>query len=335
MRTALVLACDDNFVPFTSIVARQISHQASEKFPIIVVSDGVTDENKALARQVCPQISFIEASHLFTGVTLPVGRHFTRATYLRLTLDKILADFDRAVYLDSDVSVVADLSPLVGLKPRAAPVVVSYDLILPLDITTRTRLGMSAGAPHFNGGVAVYDLKAIRHERIFEQALDFAQQNPERCEIVDQDALNVVLDGRWQVLDWRWNAMTFRVDGFPSKPYIRHFAGLCKPWTADKRNIESIHISQWRKDLTNCPWPGRFKEAPLKRTANYFLRRYVGPIENTMRSLLYSRSQGVRGAKVRFNRRYPLALREIEAEASEGQLARRFPERTLFGAESA
>ncbi len=56
MKTALVLACDDNYIPYTAVVARRIAGYATEKFPIIVVSDGVSDENKALARKFCPKL---------------------------------------------------------------------------------------------------------------------------------------------------------------------------------------------------------------------------------------------------------------------------------------
>jgi hypothetical protein len=59
MKTALVLACDDRFIPYTAVVARRIARYAAEKFPITVVSDGVSDDNKALALKFCPQISFI------------------------------------------------------------------------------------------------------------------------------------------------------------------------------------------------------------------------------------------------------------------------------------
>ena len=166
-----------------------------------------------------PGITFIEAAPLLEGHTLPPGSRFTRAVYLRLTLDEILADIDHAVYLDSDISPSADVSPMLALRPKVAPVIAAYDLVNALNSDTRTRLGMSESAPCFNSGVVVIDLKAVRNERIFADALEFARQHPDRCLSVDQDALNVVLDGRWQVLDWRWNAMTYRTGQFPSAPF--------------------------------------------------------------------------------------------------------------------
>ena len=329
MKSALVLACDDKFIPFTSVVARRIAHHASEKFPILVLSDGVSDENKARAQSYCPRITFIEAAPLLEGHTLPPGSRFTRAAYLRLTLDDILADFDHAVYLDSDISPLADVSPLLALRPKAAPVIAAYDLVNALNSDTRTRLGMSEGAPCFNSGVVAIDLNAVRNERIFADALEFARQHPDRCLSVDQDALNVVLDGRWQVLDWRWNAMTYRTGQFPSAPFIRHFASTEKPWSANKRGIERHHIEQWRTDLAQSPWPGQFQAEQPRNPITTAAKPYLAAAEDMMRTLVNARRDGPRGIKARFSRHFARALKRIETAAGQEQLAVRFPEVAL------
>jgi lipopolysaccharide biosynthesis glycosyltransferase len=261
MKTALVLACDDRFVPFTAVVARRIVRNAQEKFPITVISDGVSDENKALARKFCPEISFIEAASLFKDRPLPARGTFSRAAHLRLFLDDILADFDRAVYLDSDISLLTDITPLLGLEPKAAPIIAAHDIPLMIEGKYRDRLGISS--PYFNSGVMVLDLKAIRAERVFADALQYALDHPERCEFVDQDPLNAVLDGRWQVLDWRWNAVTWIRDVMPRGPFIRHFARY-KPWARKKVGIEKRFVDEWRSDLKESPWPDRFSEQSIK-----------------------------------------------------------------------
>jgi lipopolysaccharide biosynthesis glycosyltransferase len=261
MKTALVLACDDRFIPFTAAVARRIVRHAQEKFPITVISDGVTIENKALARKFCPEISFIEASHLLDARSLPVGGSITRASYLRLFLDEILADFHRAVYLDSDISLLTDVSPLLAIEPKAAPVIATHDVPAMMEMEYSDRLRMSG--PYFNGGVAVLDLKAVRSERIFKAALQYAFDHPERCLMHDQDALNAVLDGRWQVLDWRWNALTQIRDVMPKEPFIRHFARY-KPWARKKAGIEQRFVDEWRSDLADSPWPHRFSEQSIR-----------------------------------------------------------------------
>jgi lipopolysaccharide biosynthesis glycosyltransferase len=314
MKTALVLACDDRFIPFTAVVARQIARHAAEKFPIVVVSDRVSDENKALAQKFCAAISFIEASPMFDERPLPAGGRFSRANYLRLFLDEILASFDRAVYLDSDISLLTDVSPLLALEPKAAPIIAAHDIHIMVDATYRERLQIFG--PYFNSGVMVLDLKAIRAERIFAQALRWGLDNPERCLLVDQDALNAVLDGRWQTLDWRWNTTNYMSGRLPKEPFIRHFAGN-KPWTPKKVGVERRFVDEWRADLAESPWPGRFQDEAI----SYRVRNLLGPMTSVAKSLVYRKAPGRRGKRARLVNDFANTLSAIERAAAAGATA--------------
>jgi lipopolysaccharide biosynthesis glycosyltransferase len=311
MKTALVLACDDRFIPFTAVVARRIARHAAEKFPIMVVSDGVSDENKRLAQKFCPAISFIEAAPLFEDRPLPVGGRITRASYLRLFLDEILADFERVAYLDSDISPLIDVSPLLAMAPRSAPIIAAHDLYLMVEMSYRERLGKSG--PYFNGGVAVLDLKAVRTEGIFKSALRYAIDHPDRCTMNDQDALNAVVDGRWQTLDWRWNTTNYMSGRLPKEPFIRHFAGN-KPWTPKKVGVERRFIEEWRSDLAESPWPGRFQEEAI----NYRIRNFLGPMTSVAKSLVYRNASGKRGKRARLANDFAATLSAIEISAAAG-----------------
>jgi lipopolysaccharide biosynthesis glycosyltransferase len=318
MKTALVLACDDNFVAYASVVARRVTHHAKEKFPIVIVSDGVTEENKALAQKFCPQISFIEAGNLFGEREFYTRANFTRATYLRLFFDEILSDFDRVAYIDSDVSPLADLSPLLHMAPKASPVMATYDLVQQLyDNLIYDRLPLSRNAGYLQGGVEIFDLRAVREERIFKDAIQFVLDHPEKCELVDQDALNVVLQGRWQVLDWRWNVLHFCVNHMPRPYYIRHITGS-KPWASDKVGIERYLIRQWQSDLAESPWPHKF--LPEKKL---YGKRYIRPITRAIEGPIKLLTRGERtGEKLRqYLKRLPSVLATIETAAREGRLS--------------
>jgi lipopolysaccharide biosynthesis glycosyltransferase len=318
MKAALVLACDDNFVAYASVVARRAAYYAREKFPIIIVSDGVTDENKRLAQKFCPQISFIEAGNLFEGHDFYIRGNFTRATYLRLFFDEILSDFDRVVYIDCDVSPLADLSPLLAMVPKASPVMATYDLPqLANEVSVYDRLPLARGAGYLQGGVQVFDLKAVRSEGIFKDAICFVLENPETCQFVDQDALNVVLNGRWQVLDWRWNVVHFCVNHMPRPYYIRHITGS-KPWASDKVGIEKYLVEQWQSDMAESPWPYKFLPAQ-----KLYAKKYIRPITRAIETPVKFLVRGERTGQnlKRYLKRLPSVLATIETAAREGRLA--------------
>lgn len=309
-RNALVLACDDNFIAYTSAVARRIVYSTRARFPIFILSDGVSDENKSLARAFCPQIEFVEASDRFPDLELPIGMHFSRASYMRLFLDEM--DFDRVVYLDSDLTPLADISPLLELTPRGAPMAGAFDL-------QEIWLGTSP-FPIFNGGVAVYDMQGIRSEGLFKEAIKYALQNPEKCELVDQDALNAVLEGRWQVLDWRWNLHGFMSPSVSDRAFIRHFTGHLKPWGPVKLGIERRFVDMWRSDLADSPWKSRFSEQTWR--LRHVVEPIIKPIEDGLRIALYSGSSGRRGKKARFMQQFHSILAKITSASDQRQIAR-------------
>lgn len=319
MKTALVLACDDNFVAYASVVARRAARLSSEKFPIVIISDGVTDENKKLAQKFCSSISFIEASQMFGDSRFYQTELYTRATYLRLYLDEILADFDRITYIDGDMTPLVDIAPLLNAVPRAAPIMATYSFGHMVHLAYE-QLPLARSAGYFQGGVQIYDLKAVRAERIFEEALQFAIKNPEKCKLVDQDALNVALQGRWQVLDWRWNVLNIDVQRFPGPFYIRHHGGHKKPWTPDKSTNEPYLVELWRSDLSESPWPQKFHAAKEPS----FYRRHVRPItraiEVGVKSAIRGESEESKHLTL-YRQRLPGILKRVEAEARDGKVS--------------
>jgi len=209
------------------------------------------------------------------------------------------------------------------MVPRQAPLIAAFDTMgFVTDPSYRERLGMSAGASYFNAGVMVLDLKAVRSERIFRDAIRYATTHPENCLYVDQDALNSVINGRWQVLDWRWNVTSCYHQS--KSPFIRHFIGKPKPWAADKSEIEQIYTDQWRADLAESPWPDRFEEA-VKTTP----RRPFARVDNFFRRTLFKGAPGRRGNKVRMSLRYAAIQAALEEAAASEQIAPKFQERAL------
>jgi len=322
MKTAVVLACDDNFVAYASVVARRVEGLSSESFPIILLSDGVSDENKRLAQRFCSRISFVEVSKELADLPLATSQLHTRAAYARLKIDECV-EADRVVYIDCDVSVLTDLSPLLHLPLKSAPVAaVLNDMGMNTDTSFRQRLKMSEGSPYFNSGVMVIDLAAARMEGILPAALSFAVTHPSLCRLPDQDSLNAVIDGRWQLLDWRWNVTHLE---YQSKPaFVRHFIGPAKPWSNIKtRRIEPVFVDQWRSDMQESPWPERFLRVGTPGIGGF------RSSTRWLRAMLFSRSNGRRGDRARALLRYESLQAAMEKAAAGYEIAPHFPELAL------
>jgi len=191
-----------------------------------------------------------------SGFELPrcPTNYLTRAAYLRLFAAELLPEHRRLVYLDVDLVVMRDVTELGRTDLGDAPVAAVRDGCLPRLRAALARSGVEvAGAaadrPYFNSGVMVVDLDRWRRERIGPRARALLGGIGTPLEHVDQDALNLVIDGRWTELDRRWNVFPMGDPGWagPRPPdhsdaaqarlereaFVLHFTGRRKPWQAD------------------------------------------------------------------------------------------------------
>ncbi len=329
---ALVLAADSGYFPFACIAAKQAIARASAPLPVVLIQDGVPDQELARARAYCPELVFADAAPLLDGRQFKTGTWPSRATYIRLFLDLIpeLEPYGRVLYIDSDVSVVADPWRLLDAPLREAPVMAAYDWRHLPDFSYRQRLSLPSGAPYFNAGVLLLDLAAIRAGGQLKSARIFAAGHRDLCLDHDQDALNVAFAGKWHVLDWRWNAVSLYGDMLGKPPFIRHFTGK-KPWFPDKRGVEPQFIASWRDAIAASPWPHLFGEpGGLRDRFKYSYYPLGQSIERKVKSMLFSTTDTVRGRRSLLQRRFASVLDAIERSAAEGRLAEAYPENTLL-----
>jgi lipopolysaccharide biosynthesis glycosyltransferase len=182
------------------------------------------------------------------------------------------------------------LQPLLEADLRGRPVGAIHDylqyLIYGIE-SSRKRLSLRSDAPYFNAGLVCFDWRAAIASGLPEKAKAFAIENPHLCKSHDQDALNKAFEGAWTPLDPRWNFMTvaipeqvLRLD-YPARfrPYIAHFAGPVKPWTAGFPARYEDHRAWYRDMLRDSPWPdfvapvnAQLPELPAPSRANHLTR---------------------------------------------------------------
>lgn len=175
---------------------------------------------------------------------LPSSPSLSKATCLRLVIDRFLPNLEKVLYLDSDIFVTDSLLPLweteLGETVLAA---VEDGYIRPgckgFQYLRRVRLS----GKYFNAGVLLMNLPQWKAQRIGERSINEINAEPDRCRLFDQDALNILLNGHWICLDDKWNITSSRQPhgsnwwklspwGCPSpEKGIFHFMGPAKPWS--------------------------------------------------------------------------------------------------------
>ena len=204
------------------------AHARAER-PVTVhaLTDFVSPDLALLADQMADE-AFTLKPIACTNVhgAFPIRDHITAGTYLRFLLPELLPDVDRIIYLDVDVVVHRDLEALYDVALEGTPMAAMPDWpMLVGSLTWPTffipyageRLRFAAyvervlGLPcegttnYFNCGVMVFDLARWRADDVAGRTVKLLTDDP-RLYYMDQDALNVVMGGRYARLDARYNA---------------------------------------------------------------------------------------------------------------------------------
>ena len=173
----------------------------------------------------------------------PVG-YFPRSVWFRVLLPELMPDANKVLYLDSDLIVTDDLSPLweteLGDHLLGAVTNPFYPF---MPAHPQLNLGIAKPECYFNSGVLLMNLRQMRAESAVTRLCEFARAHP-GSSYPDQDALNVVCRGRWLSLHPRWNVQSTlfelkahelplppqQVSEAITNPAVIHYIGPFKPW---------------------------------------------------------------------------------------------------------
>ena len=256
----VVCAADNNYAMQLTVVARSaIEHlERDRNLRLFIIDGGITEQNKAkIARSLdsnrCTLTWLkVDPESQIKGPTL---RHVTAAAYLRLSIPELLPDsIQKAIYLDSDLIVHADLGKLWDMPLEDHSLLAVQDFKIPYvsspnGLSNYQEIGLSPDCQYFNSGVLVFNLSDWRSRQLKQKMIAYIEQYGHLFHACDQEVLNAVLAGQWQALDPRWNQTpgifqfaTWQDSPFPERvfnqvitdPYIIHFATTAKPWNSQE-----------------------------------------------------------------------------------------------------
>ena len=248
----VVVCLDDGYAMPTGVLITSIELMTTD-MPIFyhVVSTGLGEENilklKNCIRKNDSKIEFYTVNKSYLN-DCPVreGDHITLGTYLRLLLPKILpANLNKVIYLDGDIICVDSLTSFwnIDIENYSAGVCINTSAI---DIRKIERLKLKYDTIYFNAGVLSINLDYWRKNDISYKCMEFITNNPDACELHDQDALNKILEGTTKLISPRYNI---------SPPFYGKLTDLLLPQSSYASIEEAIDnpclIHQW---IIPKPW---------------------------------------------------------------------------------
>lgn len=264
----LVIASDDNFVPHLAALLESIKENTATQYDlqICIFDGGITLKNRSLLQKQFKQglrhkasLVFVDCTHLYNDVD--VHMHFSKSTFYRIDIGKILSNHKRAIYIDCDTIVQGDLTKLWELDLEGYAVAAAPDIIMKSFVKNQTLSMLETGSrpageylekyvglgrdvdKYFQAGIIVFDLERYRLLGISEPALEDLKSK--KYWFLDQDILNKYLIGNVKLIDTSWNCvnMTMQIlTGLSAEwaskakedfmaPNVIHYAGYeAKPW---------------------------------------------------------------------------------------------------------
>ena len=198
--------------------------------------------------------------------------NYTAATYNRFIVAKLLyPETDKVIYMDADMVCTGNLDELIKMDFEGNIAMVVHDQGKFVASHMKT-LDLKHDS-YFNAGMLYIDLKAWNENQISEQAMELLQKK--KFFLLDQDALNILLDGRAKFIDRKWNEicnMEKKNSKISDEAMIVHFASRNKPWhvwcTHPEKElfIRYSQASLW-KDVPFMNQPRSYKEMKMMGAA--------------------------------------------------------------------
>lgn len=237
----ILLTGDSNYaLPLTVCLTSIFENNKDNRIEAYVLYSSFTEEQKNkllnLAELYKQKINLllVDKDYFSTAPTL----RWSKETYYRLLINEYLPEnLNQILYLDCDTIVNKSLTEVYDLnledKYLAALEEINSQVV-------RVRLGLNPGGQYFQSSVILFDLKKCREILSYEKAKGIIKKLAENLQVVDQDVINVIFDGRIMALDPKFN--NCQITSFQAlnltpaerkkiidETYILHYA-VSKPW---------------------------------------------------------------------------------------------------------
>ncbi len=246
----IIFASDNNYaMPCMVAMASLLYNTDSKDCDLHILTEGFNERNLTILNRIRERfceatisLDIIDNNALLKSAI--TSSRFPIANFFRLLVPQIY-DFKKVLYLDCDIIVNRDISPLwnTDITGYVCGMIMDQDCD---DITLHNRI-YSHNHTYYNAGVMLMNLELWRKDNIADKVMAFMKDFPQCCLYPDQDAINKVVGDqilelsckynvqenwfmpkdRWKVHQNKW----IKIEDALLSPVILHYTGHDKPWS--------------------------------------------------------------------------------------------------------
>ncbi len=235
-------ACDENFVKYMMVTIRSLMNNAvkGNEYRIHVLNTGISEERQKLVVDLVSEredfnVDFPDVSAHLESIRdrLPLRDYYSMTTYYRLFIPDMYPEYDKVIYLDSDVVVLGNIADFYSYDIGDNMVGAIRDqLVQQLEVFgeyVEQVLGVDRNS-YFNAGVLLMNTDRFRRSDFLDRFLELL--NTYTFVVAqDQDYLNVICKNKvhWIPIVWNLEASS-DFDLEADEIRLIHFNMAAKPW---------------------------------------------------------------------------------------------------------
>lgn len=250
-------ASDDNYAKPLAVSIASVVANTNEFVEFYILENKISDKNKKIIEQLKQKFDNFSIEYL--TVDLDVFKDFPNIAwyslnmYSRFLIAELKPEIKKAVYLDVDIVLDADIKQLFEVDLAGYVIAAGRGdreiLKTPKFSEHLKKLNLSEKMWYLSSGQLVIDCEKWRQQGITKKLFEVINQKHEVLRYPDQDALNIVFDCAYKMLDERLNpcdydfSQDWRTCQKHENPtrLLYHYDGNIKPWNInDCKNAETF-----------------------------------------------------------------------------------------------
>ncbi len=237
----IFFAVDNGYCPFLAVAIQSLIDNASAEntYLIKILNTDISEENKRKIGKYEREnvdIEFVDLNYYIQKVKdkLYTRDYYSKTTYFRLFLPNLYPQYDKVLYLDSDIVILDDIAKLYNTDMgdnlvAAAPDDVIQAMPVFQDYVEKV-VGVADSRRYFNAGILLMNLHELRRFK-FQEKFVYLLDKIKFAVAQDQDYLNRLCKGRVKLLDRTWDRMPIPDPKIKTEDVkLVHYNLAFKPW---------------------------------------------------------------------------------------------------------
>lgn len=237
----IFFAVDDGYSPFLAVAIQSLIDNASAEYTYLIkiLNTDISEENKRKIGKYEREnvdIEFVDLNYYIQKVKdkLYTRDYYSKTTYFRLFLPNLYPQYDKVLYLDSDIVILDDIAKLYNTDMgdnlvAAAPDDVIQSMPVFQDYVEKV-VGVADSRRYFNAGILLMNLHELRRFK-FQEKFVYLLDKIKFAVAQDQDYLNRLCKGRVKLLDRTWDRMPIPDPKIKTEDVkLVHYNLAFKPW---------------------------------------------------------------------------------------------------------